>query len=244
MNFLSARQFFTAFRRCRLCNFPEGVRKESFCSYLCDDCFKRVVSYKYKSDFASVDDLVFSYSQDDKQKKAKVKVKSLFRYEGDARTLLLKYKMEGEEMLKSFFYPFVDEYLSIHFEKNNTLIIPLPCSKKGYKIRGFDQCIEILKGLDYKWCDAVTLLKKQKKQQKELSSKEREEFSKNKYGINRNILNAYIINGYSNFIFFDDVLTTGSSLKSVLSVFYPYIKTANPNAIISSLTLFKEECLI
>lgn len=232
------------FRPCIVCEEECDKRVISPYSFLCDDCYKAVMSFKYKTDFASIDDLPFSYKKNDDEKtKTKVKVKSLFRYEGEARTLLLQYKMEGCEKAKPFFLDSVKEYLDANFDKDKTLIIPLPCSRKGFRTRGFDQCIEILKGLDYKWCPGVELLKKHAKQQKTLSSKDRLISASGKYGLNEAMLSEVLLR-FTNFVLFDDVLTTGASLSSVLSEFYPFVKEQNKSASISALTLFREESVL
>ena len=244
MSLDEVRDFFSMFRPCVVCEEECDKRLVSPYRFLCDNCYNAVMQYKYKTDFASIDDLAFSYQKSDTEKtKAKIKVKSLFRYEGEARTLLLQYKMEGSEKIKAFFIDSVNEYLDANFDKDSTLLIPLPCSSKGFRTRGFDQCSEILKGLHYKWCPGVELLKKHAKQQKLLSGKDREISASGKYGIDKEMIRG-IANRFNSFILFDDVLTTGSSLKSVLSELYPFVKTINPKAKVSALTLFREESLL
>lgn len=219
------------FKTCPLCDTPLG-NKEVIKKFLfCKNCIDEIEDLRLKDEHSTK----ISFSV----KKRKYDVYSLFEYDGKARNALLKYKMEGNIRYAQFYVPYVANWLkSMCLEKKNTLIIPLPSSKKGYKDRGFDQCIEILKLVDMPYSDLISINKKVKIQQKKLNAEERKTISFNKFILSNNITSVINQNDIKNIVLFDDVYTTGSSMKACITLIQEKLSDTSIN--ILGLTLYRD----
>jgi ComF family protein len=147
---------------------------------------------------------------------------SVWKYEGAIRKALLK--------LKYNFAKEIAEELSIHIVHylqkeitalpKNSLLVPIPLHRRRTNWRGFNQGEEIgklvAKRMGWKFYPDVLIRKLSKRPQTELKGDERRE----------NILGVFVLNSdfkslvisYQSLVIFDDVLTTGATMKEAAKV--------------------------
>ena len=151
----------------------------------------------------------------------------IFQYEGIIRRLILKYKFKEEAYLYKTFVNFLlkNKKLFEKIKKYDT-IIPVPISKKRYKIRGYNQSELIGKELAKKLkinIETEYLFKvKNIIEQSKLSKEER---TKNIQGVYKLIKKEKIKN--KKILLIDDVYTTGSTVNECSKI----LRKANPKKI-------------
>ena len=134
-------------------------------------------------------------------------------YSGILREIILSYKFEGFKNLSKVLAKVIEKDITHFIRKNNiNLILPVPSSKSIEKKRGFNHLEEILKNINSCRNLMSSNLKKMKDTplQIEVSGKNRAQ----------NLKNAFYLKDYKylegkNILIFDDILTTGSTLKEV-----------------------------
>ena len=149
------------------------------------------------------------------------------QYEGIIRRLILKYKFKEEAYLYKTFVNFLlkNKKLFEKIKKYDT-IIPVPISKKRYKIRGYNQSELIGKELAKKLkinIETEYLFKvKNIIEQSKLSKEER---TKNIQGVYKLINKEKLEN--KKILLIDDVYTTGSTVNECSKI----LRKANPKKI-------------
>lgn len=139
-------------------------------------------------------------------------------YQGALKQLLHRYKHDGELLLSRFIASMYYELLQNH---EKTLLLPIPASRKGKRMRGFDQVALICTILSFKKdIETIHLFSlNEKRMQKERSRKQRmltDRISIKRLSITR--VRTYLASGYLPVII-DDVLTTMATLQSASSHF-------------------------
>lgn len=232
------REIFTYyFKNCSLCGSPYGKYKKEKYGYICDDCIKNIQGALIKHELSYKAPLVLN---DD----TKSEVYSIFRYEDDAKDALLNLKMKRKtEMALLFSYYLENALKRWNLDKDISVFIPIPASKKGFRERGYDQVMEVLLSGQFKILDCVYLTGKSKEMQKKLSGKDRAIAVKGKFDIDNFMVNEYVNNCFKeghkflNVIVIDDVFTTGASMKEVCSLVKASLSVV-PNVRVFGVTLF------
>ncbi len=144
---------------------------------------------------------------------------SIFRYEGVVRKAIiaLKYKY-STEIAKELANICVTNLHLMSFTKKNYLLVPIPLHWQRQNIRGFNQAEEVgelvTKGMNWKYEPNLLIKKISTKPQVGLKSATRHENLKDVFSLNPE---CPIPKNYS-FILFDDVATTGSTLREAAKV--------------------------
>ena len=146
---------------------------------------------------------------------------SIWRYTGVIRKaiLSLKYKY-STEIAKEISGNVVNELRNYNFEIKNAVLIPIPLYKTKQNLRGFNQSEEIgrplAKNMRWEFIPNLLLKRKQTKPQVELRGDERRASLKGVFEVN----SVYGLQNFTNknLIIFDDVYTTGSTLKEASGV--------------------------
>lgn len=151
----------------------------------------------------------------------------IFEYKEIVRELIIKYKFNDCSYLyRTFSTLFSKNKKLLEILKTYDKIIPVPISKKRLKERGYNQSELIAKeiakiaGINFENNSIIKI--KNNKRQSELSKKEREENVIGTYKLKENIINTN-----QNILLFDDIITTGNTLKECSKIL---IKT-NPKKI-------------
>ena len=136
----------------------------------------------------------------------------VFRYEGEIRELILKYKFkEKVHIYKTIVNFLLKNKKFVEFIKKYDIIIPIPISRKRYKERGFNQSLLIAKGIAKKTnlkLEEDTIFKiKNIIEQSKLDKNQREQNVKNVYKIRKtNKISK------ENVLIIDDIYTTGNTV--------------------------------
>ena len=159
----------------------------------------------------------------------------IFKYEGIIRRTIIKYKFKEEIYLYKTFVNFLLKNKKF-FEKikKYDTIIPVPISKKRYKIRGYNQSELIGKDLSKKLnINIGTEYLFKTKNIMEQSKLSKEERAKNIQGVYKLINKEKLEN--KKILLIDDVYTTGSTVNECSRI----LRKANPKKI-GVLTLAKD----
>lgn len=191
--------------KCIVCNRKvDDTRK-----YLCYNCYRE---FYYKSSLKKIDNLYYFWNYDEKHKK-----------------ILSSYKFLGIKLIGEIIGEIIEEKVNYLLDKENIdEIISVPININRRRKRGFNQVDIVLDKLklDYIKIDRI---KNTKSMYKILNENKRKENIKNSFKIDKNLdLNN------KNILIFDDVITTGATLKEVEKNIRKWYK---PNKIIY-LTLF------
>lgn len=147
---------------------------------------------------------------------------SVWRYEKVARQAVIKLKYKFVSDIASELAYYIDSYLKdIYALPKSAILTPVPLHKSRKNWRGFNQTYVVGKILakkrDWELIDDIVIRRIKTKPQTELKGKERVENVRGVFSINPNIkLTNKLIN--RSFIIFDDVWTTGTTLKEVCKV--------------------------
>lgn len=143
---------------------------------------------------------------------------SLWKYEGIVRKALinLKYKF-ASDISDTLSKTIVNSLIHRHFPfSGEFVVLPIPLHKKRKKWRGFNQSEQISRNvsgrLGWKFSEDILFRHKSTSPQVELKKKDR---IKNVSGI-FSLNPKYKISSANRFLLFDDVYTTGSTMKEVV----------------------------
>lgn len=167
--------------------------------YICDSCVDKVPLLGWHS----------------------VKVFSIWRYKGVIRQaiLALKYKY-STEIAKEIAIHTVDLLKKREFKTKDIVLIPVPLFRIKQNLRGFNQSEEIgkliAKEMDWEFNPNLLVKKKHTKSQVELKGNERRGNLKGVFKLNSGI-DLSTLKGKT-ILIFDDVYTTGSTLKEAIEV--------------------------
>lgn len=164
--------------------------------YICEECLLKVG----QADYIALDTV------------------SLFKYEGVVRKAIIalkyKYALEISEELSEI----VVNELKKEGKWPKAILVPVPLHKKREKWRGFNQTEEIgkiiAKKMGWKYAPDLVIRKTFKKPQVELGKGERKKNVKGVFEVKK----KEKIDENASYIIFDDVLTTGSTLKEIEKV--------------------------
>lgn len=145
---------------------------------------------------------------------------SCFRYKGDARNAIIRYKFAGLSKYAVDFSEFLEECINSNLEGKYDIISWVPLSKKRKRSRGYDQAqllaVEVCNRMG---TEPVRTLKKCR----DSAPQSRQADAA---GRRANILGAYEISGTDvtgkRIILLDDVFTTGSTLSECARVLKTY----------------------
>lgn len=156
--------------------------------------------------------------------KGDLEVYSLWRYQGVIRKAIiaLKYKY-ATEVVNELADRCVQKLLISHFSLFTTLT-PVPLHWRRQNFRGFNQSAEIGKivarRMGWKFIPDLLIRKKSTTPQVELKGSARRQNLKNVFAVSPNILRHSVefLSQYPSIVLFDDVFTTGSTLKEAAKV--------------------------
>ena len=145
-----------------------------------------------------------------------IKCLNLYFYNDKIQEILYQFKGCKDYELKTVFLEYYKHWLNFKFK--GYIVVPAPSFKKSDEERGFNHVYEIFKNLDLKMCCCVHKTKKVK--QADLTSEER-----------KNIKDVLVIDDIDfsgkKVLIVDDVFTTGSTVKTMISL----VKEKNPKKI-------------
>lgn len=164
----------------------------------------------------------------------------LFRYKDDLRNIFLSYKFNEKNYLYDFFVEVILKNKDICcFLEKYDVIIPVPLYHKNLNKRGYNQCELVAKGiakciekLEYRG-DVLIKIKNILKQSS-LTEEERKKNVINAYGI-KDFENNKLELQNKNILIFDDICTTGSTIKECIRI----LKKLEPKNI-GVFTIFKD----
>ncbi len=168
--------------------------------YVCDDCYKKVIFLELKKN--EKNDKFFMY-----------------KYDGEIRTLLLKYKFRDKSYLCSFFAEKICNcYEASVFINQYDMIIPVPLHKKRLLERGYNQASEVAKRIANEKNKEFNTLKKIKCETSVLKKCKNIQPQSIQNGSSRkkNVKNAFYVKNAEKIkdkkiLIFDDIYTTGAT---------------------------------
>ena len=138
----------------------------------------------------------------------------IFKYEDEIRDKIIDYKFNNKSYLyRTFVEIILNNKRACEYMKSFDYIVPVPIHKKRYKVRGYNQCELIAKGIAGEIGDLYfrnDIIKKVKNIVPQ-SSLNKDERINNVNGAFE-ILNVYEIKG-KKILLLDDVFTTGSTVN-------------------------------
>lgn len=190
---------------------------KSFGKYLCKDCLLKVKKSKQiciECDKPSIDGFTHIKC---KKPQTLDGVFSVWQYSGVIRRAILKLKYNFVSNIAIELAEIMAKYVSEEFNPlpKKPLLIPVPLHKKRKNWRGFNQVEEVGKVLAKKlgWdfnCD-ILVRKKKSTPQVELKGEERKENVRGVFAFEKN--KKSLILSSSSLVLFDDVLTTGATIR-------------------------------
>lgn len=193
-------------------------------SYICTDCVSKVRLLKPDCPYcekASIDGFTHTKC---KKKYGLDGLFSIWDYEGIIRkaVLTLKYKYStevGKELANVFVQKLLTGVPPVNLLHNDSCLVPIPLHWHRENVRGFNQSEEIGKlvasEMGWGFNSDLIIKKKSTTPQAQLSVDERKQNLRGVFSLNTN----YTLNAIpSTLILFDDVFTTGSTLKECAKV--------------------------
>ncbi|KKQ24927.1 MAG: ComF family protein [Candidatus Woesebacteria bacterium GW2011_GWA1_37_8] len=200
--------------------FPKkclGCTKEG--KYLCQSCIGKQILAKQvciECEKASIDGITHFKCQ---KKLGLSGAVSAWKYEGVVRKVLISLKYRFAQETASELAKYCSDFLKANITAlpKDAILVPVPLHKSRENWRGFNQSEEIGKlvasQMKWKFIPDFVLRKVKTTPQTELSEKERKQNLRTAFVFNQKHL-PLIASGLS-LIIFDDVATTGSTLKEV-----------------------------
>ncbi|MEK7497749.1 MAG: ComF family protein [Patescibacteria group bacterium] len=199
--------------------FPKNClkcKKEG--KYICNDCIQKVRLARSVCSYCGVYSFFGKTHENCKRKYSLDGVYSIWKYGGVVRKAIiaLKYKFANEiskEIAKASVFEIKhNSYFKIH---NSFVLVPVPLHTKRENWRGYNQAEEIgnliVKDFNWKFIPDLLIRKVSTKPQVGLKGEERRQNVKDIFEINQNYRS--LATDHRTLIIFDDVYTTGSTLK-------------------------------
>lgn len=185
--------------------------------YICDDCLtkvQKIMPFCPVCEKASIDGMTHAKC---KTKLSLDGLTSLWRYEGVIRKSVLNLKYRFAYDIANELSIRCVENLNEIYHLSHATLVPIPLHKSRQKWRGFNQSEKVgeLVARQMGWDFAPELLirKESRKSQTELDRDERKENVKGVFSLNP----SYQLHATS-YLLFDDVWTTGSTMKEACKV--------------------------
>lgn len=196
---------------------------------VCEDCEKNINEFKINLLEKEILEVNFqnkyeksSNSSNNKNKRIIVNKFYIYKYDGIIRNLLIKYKFNDASYLRELFAKLILKNKKVcRFLENYDIIIPVPISKKRRMERGYNQTELIVKFIEKELTnnriqkikvDTGSLIKiKNTKPQSKSNLKDRINNVKGVY----KLINEEKIKG-KKIVIFDDIYTTGSTIKECI----------------------------
>lgn len=188
-------------------------------SYICSDCVAKVRLAQPICPYcerASIDGITHVRCQ---KKFGLDGLISIWEYEGVIRKaiLALKYKyatLVGQELMDHFLHQLLTGFLPV----DSKVLIPIPLYWYRENTRGFNQSIEIGKSIseamNWKFLPDLLIKKQSTISQVELKGDDRRQNLRGVFSLNPN----YVLSTVYSVLLFDDVFTTGSTLREAAKV--------------------------
>lgn len=200
--------------RCIVCSNP--IPKEKFLCPTCSDLLEkdRFDSFSKRCPKCHYPLVSEDYSCQHCRDFPDFEVTSINDYSAPfSRRILQNYKFLNEKTLAEFLASEFNSALE-KYDKNKTLIVPVPSSPESIKKRGWDQMQQIAKVLEKKYkYQTSPLLKTSDKaisEQKNLGKADRIQSVKSKYTVNKTL--CLNMDKSIKIVLIDDIHTTGSTL--------------------------------
>ncbi|MFH1971736.1 MAG: ComF family protein [Patescibacteria group bacterium] len=189
--------------------------------YICEKCVKKVRPSYFSCPYCNTSSYEGKTHPNCKKKQGLDQLISLWKYDGIVRKaiLVLKYRFVfdiSEELSNRIYERIIEKEIPLG---KNIILTSVPLHKKRQFFRGFNQTEEIAKRLsdylNWKYLPDILVRNKNTKFQTNLTKKEREKNIKNAFKFN----NKYKLKDKNKeVIIFDDVWTTGSTIKEMTKV--------------------------
>jgi len=189
--------------------------------YICSKCLKKVSPSFFSCPYCNKSSFEGKTHPNCKKKQGPDQLVSLWKYKGVIRKaiLVLKYKfvLDISDELSNVIYKKIQQK-KIDFGKN-VILTSVPLHKKRQFFRGFNQTEVIAKKLaekfNWKYLPDILVRSKNTEFQTNLTKEERKNNIKNAFEFN----NKYRLNNKNkSIVIFDDVWTTGSTIKEMTKV--------------------------
>ncbi|OGM10785.1 hypothetical protein A2Z22_02770 [Candidatus Woesebacteria bacterium RBG_16_34_12] len=186
-------------------------------SYICSSCIKKVGSPKPICCVCERPSVDFMTHSKCKKKLTLDAIVSVFRYEGVIRKAIIKLKYSfAKEIANDLAKCTIDKIVNNHLIlPQKAILIPIPLFWYRENWRGFNQVEEVGKLLTGKlgWVFNTNILirKSFRQPQTELKGDKRRENIRGVFSFNKNC--TPIVSCHKSIVLFDDVLTTGSTMK-------------------------------
>ena len=189
--------------------------------YICEKCVKQVKPSYFSCPYCNKPSYEGKTHPNCKKKLGLDQLISLWKYDGIVRKaiLVLKYRFVfdiSEEFSNRIYERIIEKKIPLG---KNIILTSVPLHKKRQFFRGFNQTEEIAKRLsdylNWKYLPDILVRNKNTKFQTNLTKKEREKNIKNAFEFN----NKYKLKNKNKVVvIFDDVWTTGSTIKEMTKV--------------------------
>jgi len=193
-------------------------------SYICKDCLSKVKKAKQiciQCDKPSIDGFTHAKCT---RPQALDGVFSIWNYEGVVRCAILKIKYNYAYSIANDIAKYMVNYINQEFTPlpSKPVLVPIPLHRLRKNWRGFNQVEEIGKILAKKlgWGFEPSILIRSKKTtpQVELKGDDRRKNVRGIFSINKNTMSTVNTNSQRSIVIFDDVLTTGATIKEAAKV--------------------------
>ena len=200
-------------RRCLICN--KLIENDNL--YLCEDC-QNFIKKDFYNNYLYRCPKCYNLRLSSKLicnncKNKGFKIYSLADYKSSSKFILLGLKYHKRKDLAPLIGDIYYKELCLLNSPSNTALIPIPCSKEGKKLRGFDQMDLISNYINLKVYKV--LFRNDSFQQKTLNNEERKVNYQEKFDLDMEKLKQI---KESVIILIDDIYTSGYSMKAAYEI--------------------------